>query len=40
MFVKFVADNVCIESMSVNITRRTLERAHSNVESLSQTINE
>ncbi|CAB4009290.1 TFIIH basal transcription factor complex helicase XPD subunit, partial [Paramuricea clavata] len=33
-------DNVCIESMSVNITRRTLERAHSNVESLSQTIND
>ena len=39
MFLEFLLDNVCIESMSVNITRRTLERAHNNVESLSQTIN-
>jgi len=31
-------DNVCIESMSVNINRRTLDRCHSNIESLSQTI--
>ena len=33
-----LTDNVCIESMSVNINRRTLDRCHSNIESLSQTI--
>lgn len=38
--VALLSDNVCIESMSVTITRRTLERAHNNVESLAKTINE
>eukprot|EP00795_Rhopilema_esculentum_P003154 gene3154-1459_t len=33
-------DNVCIESMSVNINRRTLDRCHANIESLSSTIQE
>ena len=33
-----LTDNVCIESMSVNINRRTLDRCHTNIESLSQTI--
>lgn len=31
-------DNVCIESMSVNINRRTLDRCHANIESLTNTI--
>lgn len=31
-------DNVCIDSMSVNITRRTLDRCQSNVETLQTTI--
>ncbi|XP_073248216.1 general transcription and DNA repair factor IIH helicase subunit XPD-like [Porites lutea] len=31
-------DNVCIESMSVTISRRTLDRSHANVESLARTI--
>lgn len=31
-------DNVCIESMSVTISRRTLDRSHTNVESLARTI--
>jgi len=33
-------DNVCIEAMSVNISRRTLERSQANVETLSQKIRE
>ncbi|XP_031562643.1 general transcription and DNA repair factor IIH helicase subunit XPD-like [Actinia tenebrosa] len=31
-------DNVCIDSMSVTITRRTLDRSHANVESLANAI--
>uniref|UniRef100_A0A3Q4AQA2 General transcription and DNA repair factor IIH helicase subunit XPD n=1 Tax=Mola mola TaxID=94237 RepID=A0A3Q4AQA2_MOLML len=31
-------DNVCIDSMSVNITRRTLDRCQNNVETLQKTI--
>uniref|UniRef100_A0A674D620 General transcription and DNA repair factor IIH helicase subunit XPD n=1 Tax=Salmo trutta TaxID=8032 RepID=A0A674D620_SALTR len=31
-------DNVCIDSMSVNITRRTLDRSQANVETLQNTI--
>ncbi|KXJ30028.1 TFIIH basal transcription factor complex helicase XPD subunit [Exaiptasia diaphana] len=31
-------DNVCIDSMSVSITRRTLDKSHSNVESLAGVI--
>uniref|UniRef100_A0A3P9AB01 General transcription and DNA repair factor IIH helicase subunit XPD n=1 Tax=Esox lucius TaxID=8010 RepID=A0A3P9AB01_ESOLU len=31
-------DNVCIDSMSVNITRRTLDRSQANVETLQSTI--
>ncbi|XP_030073294.1 general transcription and DNA repair factor IIH helicase subunit XPD isoform X2 [Microcaecilia unicolor] len=31
-------DNVCIDSMSVNITRRTLDRCQDNVETLQKTI--
>uniref|UniRef100_A0A672HGI2 General transcription and DNA repair factor IIH helicase subunit XPD n=1 Tax=Salarias fasciatus TaxID=181472 RepID=A0A672HGI2_SALFA len=31
-------DNVCIDSMSVNITRRTLDRCQSNVDTLQNTI--
>uniref|UniRef100_A0A8C9Z239 General transcription and DNA repair factor IIH helicase subunit XPD n=1 Tax=Sander lucioperca TaxID=283035 RepID=A0A8C9Z239_SANLU len=31
-------DNVCIDSMSVNITRRTLDRCHTNVDTLQNTI--
>ncbi|MBN3285299.1 ERCC2 helicase, partial [Polyodon spathula] len=31
-------DNVCIDSMSVNITRRTLDRTQSNIETLQSTI--
>eukprot|EP00794_Sanderia_malayensis_P020345 gene20345-22348_t len=33
-------DNVCIESMSVNINRRTLDRCHANIEKLSEIIQE
>lgn len=32
------ADNVCIDSMSVNITRRTLDRCQSNVDTLQTAI--
>lgn len=32
------SDNVCIDSMSVNITRRTLDRCQNNVETLQKTI--
>lgn len=31
-------DNVCIDSMSVNITRRTLDRCQGNVDTLQKTI--
>ncbi|XP_029427564.1 general transcription and DNA repair factor IIH helicase subunit XPD isoform X3 [Rhinatrema bivittatum] len=31
-------DNVCIDSMSVNITRRTLDRCQDNIETLQKTI--
>ncbi|XP_068684065.1 general transcription and DNA repair factor IIH helicase subunit XPD-like isoform X2 [Montipora foliosa] len=31
-------DNVCIESMSVTISRRTLDRSHGNVDALARTI--
>lgn len=31
-------DNVCIDSMSVNITRRTLDRCQGNVDTLQTTI--
>lgn len=32
------SDNVCIDSMSVNITRRTLDRCQNNVDTLQTTI--
>lgn len=32
------SDNVCIDSMSVNITRRTLDRCQNNVDTLQNTI--
>lgn len=32
------ADNVCIDSMSVNITRRILDRSQANVETLQSTV--
>lgn len=31
-------DNVCIDSMSVNLTRRTLDRCQSNLETLQKTV--
>ncbi|RMX45958.1 hypothetical protein pdam_00020986 [Pocillopora damicornis] len=31
-------DNVCIESLSVTISRRTLDRSHANVENLARTV--
>lgn len=31
-------DNVCIESLSVTISRRTLDRSHTNVENLTRTV--
>uniref|UniRef100_A0A8C6LFG9 General transcription and DNA repair factor IIH helicase subunit XPD n=1 Tax=Nothobranchius furzeri TaxID=105023 RepID=A0A8C6LFG9_NOTFU len=34
----FSTDNVCIDSMSVNITRRTLDRCQNNVDTLQNTI--
>jgi DNA excision repair protein ERCC-2 len=33
-------DNVCIDSMSVNINRRTLDRSHANLEHLGKTLAE
>ncbi|CAI8012743.1 General transcription and DNA repair factor IIH helicase subunit XPD [Geodia barretti] len=33
-------DNVCIEAMSVNISRRTLDRCHSNLDRLAQKVRE
>lgn len=36
--ILFPLDNVCIDSMSVNITRRTLDRCQTNVETLQNTI--
>lgn len=36
--VFFFLDNVCIDSMSVNITRRTLDRCQGNVDTLQKTI--
>lgn len=38
LFSPYVLDNVCIDSMSVNITRRTLDRCQSNVDTLQKTI--
>lgn len=32
------SDNVCIDAMSVNITRRTLDRSQANMETLQNTI--
>ena len=37
-FMKISTDNVCIESMSVTISRRTLDKSHANVEALARTI--
>ena len=34
----FFADNVCIESMSVKISKRTLDRCQQNLEKLSEHI--
>jgi len=34
------SDNVCIEVMSLHITRSTLERCHSNLNTLSEIIEE
>ncbi len=34
------ADNVCIDSMSVNISHRTLERCGGNLDTLGQRIRE
>ena len=31
-------DNVCIDSMSVNLTRRTLDRCQGNLETLQKTV--
>ena len=36
----FLLDNVCIDSMSVNINRRTLDRSHANLEHLGKTLAE
>ncbi len=36
--VSYLADNVCIESMSVTITRRTLDKCGQNIETLSRHI--
>ena len=36
----FFADNVCIEAMSVNISKRALERCQDNIETLAQKIRE
>lgn len=33
-----LTDNVCIDSMGVNITRRTLDRCQANVTTLQTTI--
>lgn len=32
--ITFIADNVCIESMSVTITRRTLDKCCNNIDTL------
>lgn len=34
----FLLDNVCIDSMSVNLTRRTLDRCQSNLDTLQKTV--
>lgn len=34
----FFLDNVCIDSMSVNLTRRTLDRCQSNLDTLQKTV--
>ena len=39
LFAAF-SDNVCIDSMSVNINRRTLDRCHANLEYLGKTLAE
>jgi DNA excision repair protein ERCC-2 len=36
----FVADNVCIDSMSVKINRRIIDRSTANIQLLEQTVNE
>lgn len=38
LFMKISTDNVCIDSMSVTISRRTLDKSHGNVEALARTI--
>ena len=35
-----LSDNVCIEAMSVNISRRTLERSEGNLDTLERKIRE
>ena len=35
-----IADNVCIEAMSVNISRRTLDRCHNNLDKLAEKVRE
>ena len=35
-----IADNVCIEAMSVNISRRTLDRCHANLDRLAEKVRE
>ena len=37
--VCFVSDNVCTESFSLKITKRTLEKCQQNMESLTRHIN-
>lgn len=38
LLIPYFVDNVCIESLSVKISRRTLDRSHTNVESLARTV--
>lgn len=36
----FILDNVCIDSMSVKINRRTLEKSSANIQLLEKTVAE
>lgn len=38
LYLSYFVDSVCIESMSVTITRRTLDRCHENIDHLSNSI--
>lgn len=35
-----LADNVCIEALSVNISKKALDRCHDNIEALTKKVRE